>query len=102
MVEFERLGQLQAALEMAERLAPVEARVREAMRAGILEHGAVHERIEQARERGLISAEEARQLLDFDNTVLAITGVDDFDPAEIRRIAQTAAMPFHDTAGVVG
>jgi acyl-CoA dehydrogenase len=96
------LGQLQAALEMAERLAPVEARVREAMRAGILAHGAVHEQLEQARERAVITAEEARQLQEFDNTVLAITGVDDFDPAELRRIVRAAALPFHDTAGVVG
>ena len=55
-------------------------------------------------ERGVavITAEEARQLQDFDKTVLAITGVDDFDPAELRRLAQAAALPFHDTAGVVG
>jgi acyl-CoA dehydrogenase len=96
------LGQLQAALETAERLAPLEARVREAMRAGILEHGAVHERLEQARERGVITTEEARQLQEFDSMVLAITGVDDFDPAELRRVTRTAAVPFHDTAGVVG
>jgi hypothetical protein len=72
------------------------------MRAGILDHGAVHERLDQALERGLLTADEARQLQEFDTLVLAITGVDDFDPAELRRVAQAAPLPFHDTAGVVG
>jgi len=96
------LGQLQTALEAAERLIPVETRVREAIRAGILPAGAVHERIDDARDRGVISADEARQLRDYDNLVLTITGVDDFDPAELRRFTQPAPAPFHDTAGVVG
>jgi acyl-CoA dehydrogenase len=96
------LGQLQMALETSERLAPVETRVRDAIRAGLLEPGAVHERIEQARERGVISADEARQLQEFDAIVLAITAVDDFDPAELRRVARPAALPIHDTAGLVG
>ncbi|MBN8280174.1 MAG: acyl-CoA dehydrogenase [Gammaproteobacteria bacterium] len=96
------LGQLQAALEVAERLAPVEAKVREAMRTGVLTHGAVHERLAEARERGVVSADEARQLQELDNMVLAITGVDDFDPAELRRMAPPAAVAFHDTARVVG
>jgi acyl-CoA dehydrogenase len=96
------LGQLQAALESAERLAPVETRIRDAMRAGLLEPGNVHERIDQARDCGVISADEARQLQEFDAAVLAITGVDDFDPAELRRVTRPAAVSFHDTAGVVG
>jgi acyl-CoA dehydrogenase len=96
------LGQLQVALETSERLAPVETRVRDAIRAGLLEPGAVHERIEQARERAVISADEARQLQEFDAIVLAITAVDDFDPAELRRVARPAALPIHDTAGLVG
>ena len=78
------LGQLQAGLEAAEELAPVEARVREAMKAGILKPGAVHERIAEARDRALISAEEARRLEEFDDLVMAITRVDDFDPAALR------------------
>jgi hypothetical protein len=68
----------------------------------LLEPGAVHERLEQARDLGVISAEEAHQLQEFDAAVFAITGVDDFDPAELRRVVRPAALPFHDTAGVVG
>jgi acyl-CoA dehydrogenase len=97
------LGQLQTALEAAERLAPVEGRVREAMRAGVVSHGAVHERIAEARDRGVITADEARQLQELDNMVLAITGVDDFDPAELRRVSPPPAVAsFHDTTRAVG
>ena len=96
------LGSLQATLELAEALAPVETRVREAIRAGVLEPGAIHERLEQARERGVISPDEARRLQEFDAAVLAITGVDDFDPAELRRVTSRATLPLHDTAGAVG
>lgn len=96
------LGQLQVALETAERLAPVETKVRDAIRAGLLEPGPVHERLEQARERGVITVDEARLMQEFDATVLALTAVDDFDPSELRRVARPAALPLHDTAGLVG
>ena len=96
------LGQLQVALETAERLAPVETRIREAIRAGVLEPGPVHERIEQARERGVVSADEALQMQAFDAEVLKLTAVDDFAPGELGRGTVPAALPFHDTAGLVG
>jgi phage tail tape-measure protein len=62
----------------------------------------VHERIDQALARGIISADEARQLQDFDTAVLAITAVDDFDPAELRRVGSSRVLAPHDTAGLVG
>jgi acyl-CoA dehydrogenase len=96
------LGQLQTALEMGERLAPLETKIRDAMRADLLTPGDIHEVTAQALERGLITAEEARQLQEFDAAVLAIISVDDFDPAELRRVAQPATLPFHDTVGAVG
>jgi acyl-CoA dehydrogenase len=96
------LGQLQATLEMAERLAPLEEKIRDAIRADVLTAGNVGEVTAQAVERGLITADEARQLQEFDTAVLAIISVDDFDPSELRRVAQPATLPFHDTAGAVG
>ncbi|MDH4021751.1 MAG: acyl-CoA dehydrogenase [Gammaproteobacteria bacterium] len=96
------LGQLQATLEMAERLAPLEEKIRDAIRADVLTAGNVGEVTAQAVERGLITADEARQLREFDTAVLAIISVDDFDPSELRRVAQPATLPFHDTAGAVG
>jgi acyl-CoA dehydrogenase len=96
------LGQLQATLEMAERLAPLEEKIRDAIRADVLTAGNVGEVTAQAVERGLITADEARQLQELDTAVLAIISVDDFDPSELRRVAQPATLPFHDTAGAVG
>ncbi len=96
------LGQLQTTLEMAERLAPLEAKIRDAIRAELLKPGDVHEVTAQARERGLITADEARQLQEFDTAVMAIISVDDFDTSELRRVAPSATLPFHDTAGAVG
>ena len=78
------IGQLQAALETSESLLPLQQRVREATKAGLLPPGDFHEHIEQARIQGILSADEAGQLRQFDATVLALTAVDDFDPAELQ------------------
>jgi acyl-CoA dehydrogenase len=78
------LGQLQAALESAERLAPLEKKIRDAIRAGILPPGSVHEQVPLALERGLLSAAEAEDLTQHDREVMELTGVDDFDPASLR------------------
>jgi hypothetical protein len=59
--------------------------VREAMRAGVVEPGEIHQRLDQARERGVLSPEEAALLQRFDATVMALTAVDDFDAAELGR-----------------
>ncbi|MEZ5565769.1 MAG: acyl-CoA dehydrogenase [Gammaproteobacteria bacterium] len=96
------LGQLQTTLEMAERLAPVESRIRDAVRAELLKPGEVHELIDQARDRGVITADEARQMHELDKAVMAIVNVDDFDPSELPRVVKPAQLPVHDTAGAVG
>jgi acyl-CoA dehydrogenase len=78
------IGQLQAALETNESLLPLQQRMREATRAGLLPPGDFHRHIEQARNQDILSAEEAEQLRRFDATVLALTAVDDFDSAELQ------------------
>jgi acyl-CoA dehydrogenase len=78
------IGQLQAALETNESLLPLQQRVREATKAGLLPPGDFHQHIEQARNQDILSAEEAEQLRRFDATVLALTAVDDFDSAELQ------------------
>ena len=79
------LGQLQAALETAMRLAPLETKVRDALRAGLLPGGTLQERFEQAAAAGVLTLEEARDWQAFDATVLSLTGVDDFHPTELAR-----------------
>lgn len=78
------IGQLQAALETNESLLPLQQRVREATKAGLLPPGDFHQHIEQARNQDILSAAEAEQLRRFDATVLALTAVDDFASAELQ------------------
>ena len=84
------IGQLQAAMETGESLLPLQQRVREATKAGLLPPGDFHEHIEQARTQGILSADEAEQLRQFDATVLALTAVDDFDSAELQSRIQSS------------
>jgi acyl-CoA dehydrogenase len=84
------IGQLQAALEVSENLLPLQQRLREATKAGLLPPGDFHEHIGQACAQGILSTEEAEQLREFDATVMALTAVDDFAPAELQSHTQAA------------
>jgi acyl-CoA dehydrogenase len=79
------LGQLQHALERAEALVPLEQRLKDAVRSGLITAEHPLEQIEAAERQGIINAAEAGELRRFDELVMALTGVDDFDPAEIGR-----------------
>jgi acyl-CoA dehydrogenase len=79
------LGELQRAIELAEAARPLEIRLKDAVRAGLLPPGDVYQRGAEALARGLISAEEAGQLQALDDLVQSLVAVDDFAPAELRR-----------------
>lgn len=79
------LGRLQEALEMAERVKPLERRVFDARRAGEIESEDTPGQIEEAERKGIITAAEADQIREFDAIVMDLTGVDDFDPSELAR-----------------
>ena len=79
------LGLLQQALEMAERVKPVERKVFDARRAGRIRRDDVPGQIDEAERAGIIDAEEAELIRAFDRQVMSLTGVDDFDPSEIGR-----------------
>ncbi len=78
-------GLLQEALEAAEELRPVESRMRDALRAGLIDGGDTAEVLAKARERGVISAEETERLARFDELVMQLIAVDDFHPAQLRQ-----------------
>jgi hypothetical protein len=78
------IGQLQAALETSESLLPLQQRLREATKAGLLPPGDFHQHIEQAQQQDILSAAEAEQLRRFDATVLTLTAVDDFASVELQ------------------
>ena len=80
------VGLLQKALELAERVKPVERKIFDARRAGRLKSGDVPGQIDEAERAGIISVDEAALLREFDREVMTLTGVDDFDRTELARV----------------
>jgi acyl-CoA dehydrogenase len=79
------LGRLQAALEKAESLVPLDQRIRDAVRSGLIRDEHPLEQIEAAEQQGILNASEADQLRRFDALVMEIVSVDDFDPEDVGR-----------------
>jgi acyl-CoA dehydrogenase len=77
------LGQLQEALEAAEAATPLENKVRDARRAGVIESDDPLLIIDQAENAGVLTADEAAQLKALDEQVMALIGVDDFAAEEL-------------------
>ena len=77
------MGQLQAALEMADEVKPLESKLREARKSGQISGGTFSARIAEAREAGILSAAEATELQAFDEAVMALLAVDEFAPGEL-------------------
>jgi acyl-CoA dehydrogenase len=74
------LGLLQEALEMAEQVKSLERKVFDARRAGEISATDTPGQIDEAESKGILSAEEAQQIRDFDAKVMNLVNVDDFDP----------------------
>ena len=81
------LGALRRALELAEELVPLEERLRDAMRSGLVSEEHPLARIDSAERQGILNAGEAEQMRRYDALVMEITGVDDFAAPEIGRTA---------------
>lgn len=87
------IGLLQEALEMAEKYAPAEKRLRQAQREGLIRSDYLGEQIEEAATAEVITRSEADELRNYHQKVRALLSVDDFDSAELQRPVQTAAEP---------
>jgi acyl-CoA dehydrogenase len=81
------LGQLNEALRLADDVDPLEKRVRRAAKDGQIRERDFPEMIADAQAAGVLSESEARQLREFDERVMALMAVDDFDPEELARVA---------------
>jgi acyl-CoA dehydrogenase len=81
------LGQLQEALELAEKFAPAERRLRQARREGLISSDYLGEQIEEAARATVIGKKEADELRDYHEKVRALLAVDDFAPEELSRSA---------------
>jgi acyl-CoA dehydrogenase len=79
------LGLLQEALELSEKLAPLEQKLRQARKEGLLKSEYLGYQIDEAKSAEVISATEADKLREFHDKVFALLSVDDFSPDEIGR-----------------
>jgi len=84
------LGLLQEALELAEKYAPMERRLKQAQREGLISADYLGLQIEEAEKAGVISKKEAAELRDYHAKVTALLAVDDFAPEELERTGDAA------------
>ncbi len=77
------LGLLQEALELAESIKSLERKVFDARRAGRIKASDTPGQIEEAERLGVLSADEARRIREFDDKAMVLINVDDFDPAAL-------------------
>jgi acyl-CoA dehydrogenase len=78
------LGQLQQALQLALRAEPVERKLRvEGVKAGRIRALDMPGQIAEGQQLGILTAEEAALLLDYDAKIMRIINVDDFAPDEL-------------------
>jgi acyl-CoA dehydrogenase len=76
------LGKLQEALELAKEHAPLEKRLRQASKEGLIESDYLGLQIGEAEKAQVISKAEANSLRDYYEKVAALLDVDDFAPDE--------------------
>ncbi len=78
------LGLLEEALELSERMEPIEKRIRvEGVKTGKITALDLPGQIEQALAAGIVSEQEAAQLREYDRKVMNLIHVDDFAPHEL-------------------
>jgi len=79
------LGLLQEALEMSYTVAPLEKRLRQAEKEGLIKAEYLGEQIDEAAKVGVINKQESEQLRDYHEKVFALMSVDDFTTDELAR-----------------
>ena len=79
------LGLLQEALQLSETYAPLELRLKQALREGLIKSDYLGSQIDEAAHAGVISKKEAAELREYHDKVRDLLAVDDFAPDEIGR-----------------
>ena len=79
------LGLLQEALELSVEYEPIERRLRQAYKEGLLRSGYLGDQIAEAEKAQVISKAEARNMRSYHEKVMALLAVDDFAPEDLRR-----------------
>ncbi len=84
------LGLLQEALELSEVVAPLERRLRQALKEDLIHSEYLGDQIGEAEHAGVISKSEASELQSYHEKVASLLAVDDFAPGELIRTANDA------------
>jgi acyl-CoA dehydrogenase len=79
------LGLLQEALALSEKIAPLEEKLKQAKKEGLIKSEYLGHQIDEAESAEIIGAAETRELRDFHEKVLYLLSVDDFAPEELIR-----------------
>ncbi len=85
------LGLLQEALLLSEVLAPLEKKLRQAHKEGLIDSEYLGYQIDEALQADVITADEAVALRDYHAKVEHLMSVDDFAPEELMRVTSGAA-----------
>jgi acyl-CoA dehydrogenase len=85
------LGLLQEALELTGEVAPLEKRLRQARKEGLIQSGYLGLQIEEGEKAQVISKAESRTLRNYHEKVLALLDVDDFSSDELARVPRDTA-----------
>jgi len=100
------LGLLQEALERSEALLPLEKKLRQARKEGLIYSEYLGHQIDEAEHAGVISSKEAADLRDYHEKVLYLLSVDDFSPDELGRVGSgskpVVAETTRETVAMVG
>ena len=87
------LGLLQEALQMSERLAPLEQKLKQAKKEGLVQSEYFGHQIDEAEKAEIISARETRELRSYHEKVSHLLSVDDFSPDELARAGSKTDCP---------
>jgi hypothetical protein len=80
-------------LELTKEYEPIERRLRQARKEGLLSSDYLGDQILEAEKAQVISKAEARNMNAYHEKVLALLAVDDFDPSDLARNSANADKP---------
>jgi acyl-CoA dehydrogenase len=93
LVEGSPLGLLQEALELSEKHAPLEQKLRQARREGLIRSEYLGHQIDEAARAEVVTEAEAADLRAFHEKVRFLMSVDDFSPDELGRSGRNSDNP---------
>jgi acyl-CoA dehydrogenase len=92
------LGLLQEALELSIEVAPLEKRLRQARKEGLIKSEYLGTQVEEAATAGVIDSAEAKRLADYHQKVFDLMSVDDFAPEDLARQPEAKPEPAKPSA----